>query len=75
MVDARARRSGGVVGAASGWRARLLTSQGGGSSGLMPVERESNGPLRLALLRSPSPVELPAVGAFGLADLIVRRPE
>ena len=45
------------------------------AAGFTLVERESNGPLRLALLRSPSPVALPAVGAFGLADLIVRRPE
>lgn len=45
------------------------------AAGFNLVERKSNGRLRLALLRSPSPVELPAVGAFGLADLIVRRPE
>jgi hypothetical protein len=36
------------------------------------VRQESNGPLRLALLRSPSPVALPARDVFGLADLIVR---
>jgi 4-amino-4-deoxy-L-arabinose transferase-like glycosyltransferase len=45
------------------------------AAGFTPVEREANGRLRLALLRSPTPVSLPAVGVFGLADLVVRSPE
>ena len=45
------------------------------AAGFTPVEREVNGRLRLAHLRSPTPVSLPAVGVFGLADLVVRRPE
>jgi hypothetical protein len=45
------------------------------SAGFAPVKEEQNGPLRLALLRSASPVALPATGVFGLGDLIVRRRE
>ena len=41
-------------------------------AGFTPVRQESNGLLRLALLRSPTPVALPARNVFGLADLIVR---
>jgi mannosyltransferase len=41
-------------------------------AGFTPVRQEANGPLRLALLRSPAPVALPARDVFGLADLIVR---
>jgi mannosyltransferase len=41
-------------------------------AGFTPVRQESNGLLRLALLRSPTPVALPARDVFGLADLIVR---
>ena len=42
------------------------------AAGFVPVRSEAHGRLRLALLRSPSPVALPAGGVFGLADLIVR---
>jgi mannosyltransferase len=41
-------------------------------AGFTLVRQDANGPLRLALLRSPAPVALPARDVFGLADLIVR---
>jgi 4-amino-4-deoxy-L-arabinose transferase-like glycosyltransferase len=49
--------------------------QAAGAVGFTVVRSEANGPLRRALLRAPSPVDLPAVGVFGLADLIVRGSE
>jgi hypothetical protein len=49
--------------------------QAASAAGFAPVRQEANGPLRLALLRSPSPVVLPAGDVFGLADLVVRRGE
>lgn len=45
------------------------------AGGFTEVKQEENGLLRLALLRAPSPMALPATGVFGLGDLIVRRRE
>jgi len=50
--------------------AAFLTAAAG--VGFTPVRQEANGTLRLALLRAPSPVALPARDAFGQADVIVR---
>jgi hypothetical protein len=42
-------------------------------AGFTLVDRETRGPLRLARLHAPSPVELPSQDVFGLADLVVSR--